>query len=317
MKYLLLFIIYFNCAFSQEPQLAGNNKRFIKAIVATSIPSELALLLESVNESELSSDDQAKYKEIIANMDKIIPNVTKKDLFFIAKSEIYKSVLRQYREERLEVQILNKQSLNKLDAIINSSEALELRPFNRWLIRALTKDFEKLVTSSHLHSYLSAKLNNLKIKDRDLLILEKKLTLISPWISRILESDITEFNKLNSSFCFNLLQKIQHYLKLFYFQTKFKDMQVDLSKTDSVMTFFKWEEVKPVSQNSVLDKLDEITDKNEGEDTNNDNWKPKNEPDENQSEASSMLPKNYPTPDANYVPPPKLPEPVNDWIMDM
>lgn len=139
------------------------------------LPLELNLLIQSIQES---STDNELLNNSIMRIDSYARLLSKEDIFLVGKIEIYKTILKT-NEVRPKA-ILDGDSVR----ILRNSLKKAKDPFVKWFIQALLHDTDSLMSTSAYKEFLLQR-NNGKLEKPELRRIDKKVQLLSRWISRL------------------------------------------------------------------------------------------------------------------------------------
>ena len=266
------------------------------------VPLELKVLIESL---ELHKDNTDKIKVQLSQVEEIIlKNPDEALIKYLVKIESSKFVLRWFAEK-----------LNPIvfdvtpDNFEKKLALLELSPFSKWLIAGVVTDFKNLKRDPGFAAFSTAYRNNRRQNTPEFLRLEKKIILLSPWIHFLYQSGEDEINfelfKVQSSLFKKLLEKMNLYHLLVHNYPK-------IGNSPNNLSFFDFIEAKEnESGQDLSEKIAkiEVPAGKDSKDNKTNNWTPS-------EDVKKLLP-NYPQFNPNYVAPEKLPEPVNDWFLDL
>jgi hypothetical protein len=277
------------------------------------IPAELKLLFQSIPVNSLSEEDKLLFEKSLLVMDQNFPLLSKEEVFFLCKTEIYKTILKKHKEKDIDLKLVDGKFIRQIDQKMDSIKGNPITPFSTWLILAILSDYKQLISAPQNLSFVALARNGSKSKDRSFLIWEKKMKMIFPWIELFLASDFDEFETISQSLRLEILKILSQYSSLIIKHTKFKNELVVKKSTINSLQFFKWKTIQEKTPTNFFAEEDQAS----SVPTPIPGWTPKDSPvtpESDQQGKSAVLPPNYPTPSTNYSPPEKLPEPVNDWI---
>lgn len=273
-------------------------------------PYELKVLVESFNMDFLTQEEKNSLKSQIKELDALLGSLDEKDRFFIAKSTVYKWVLRSspFTEVPATFQI---------DKFKTAKDIDNLSPFAKWLLLSIKSDVANLVSLPEYKAYQEEK----EKKGRTIRYkaVEKRVNLIRPWAYLFSSSEGTQISLRLVKYQFILLKNLISQYRLFHrFQNK------SLPEVTQKLSFFSFGEIKDKAQDQAQDRalsdLDKLIEKhkkknlplpvNDWEMANADEWVPKEDP-----EMRAKIQRNIrnPKPNPGYVAPKNLPQPVNDW----
>lgn len=235
-----------------------------KTIIGTrEMPLELNLLID--NYQAMSPENYAKILPIIMNIDIYARNMTKEDIFFIGKIEIYKTLLKNYDAPiKLPVD-------GTTIATLHAALARAIDNFTKWFLQALLKDSQDLIDSPVYKEYLLQKNSNTKIEKVEYRKLEKKAELLQYWIAKINPESQDYSDTLRNDLAPKMLEALKNIQNSFYFVAK----EANLSpmppalKDETELKFFAVNDTAPLasprakdsdSSKSVDDILAPLTD---------------------------------------------------------
>lgn len=157
-----------------KPNLSWS-QNFIE--VSKEMPIELSLMVNAIQKNDPNA--YAKIIEDIKSIDKSARLMTKEDILLIAKTEIYKSLLRSTGPV-----IKSPVNGTSLD-LIQKSIQKATDPFLKWFLLALLKDTKSLINTPTYSEFLLQKNNDLKVDKIEHKKLEKKGELLQQWITKL------------------------------------------------------------------------------------------------------------------------------------
>ncbi len=283
-------------------------------------PLELSLIYSSIYKKNLPPLIQTKLNELSNQLMTNFSKLSKEEIYFIAKSEIYKTILSERLSKKSDadrphpnIEEIEKRVLFYLDD-------KQLTPFASWVLTAILKDLQ-----------VSGQLN---------VTTNKTYSLLLPWVYYIMSTDPISFNNICHEIAISSLEVILQQTTILISLSKFNDKKTPEPTSDVTTTSYLVENdtiiVNESEENSLEDFLksetEPITTK---EKTTTNNWVPKDDntlplskPDPTYTPPSVLpvpvsswddLPINsnsinlFPTPEPNYQPPSQLPVPVDDW----
>lgn len=182
MKIVVIIGLIFSAMTSRASQ------SFLK-INETSLPLEFVLLAESINELKLSQEEKDKIADKIKGVNSNLKFLKKEQIFFILKSELYKSILEKEFHSDFKIMKFTNMDISNIEKAYQVNKK-DYSPFARWLVESVISDF------SELKNYPG--FNNVKLdvpeKDATLNLVRKKLSLLSPWLGAISALKASEFN---------------------------------------------------------------------------------------------------------------------------
>ncbi|MBI2519674.1 MAG: hypothetical protein HYV97_04635 [Bdellovibrio sp.] len=276
------------------------------------LPTEFVLLIESLQKAGLSGEGKAQFDKLILSLDESFDVLTKEEIFFICKAEIYKAILKKYRNTEPDLKKFDMRFLKNATAKIEqiNNDKVELSLFSKWMIQALLSDLKSLLMAPQYLNFLTFVQNGTDVTSQPFIIWSKKLNMVGPWLDLFINSVDSEFEAIIRPLQLEALQIIATYADLLIKQSRFKESWPKKKSTLASLSFFTWREMKEKTDSAALPS--DLTPQGSGSsDIPAAVWTPKDTP---ETTANSNLPVNYPTPDPDYLPPNKLPQPVNDWI---
>jgi hypothetical protein len=169
-----------------------------------SLPLEFVLLAESINELKLIQEEKDKISEKIKLINSNLKFLKKEQIFFILKSELYKSILeREFHNDFRIMKFTNLDISNIEKAYLANKK--EYSPFARWLVESVISDFGEL---KNYPGFNSVKMD-VPEKDVTLNLVRKKLSLLSPWLGAISALKASEFNFRLKKMLFEILSDIE------------------------------------------------------------------------------------------------------------
>lgn len=255
------------------------------------LPVEFSYLIESLQLYPLQDKEREDLSKSIKKMDKFFTQMSKEEVYFILKSEIYKELLNKPRltqQSKLYDKKILRKFLDTIDARIDN-----YHQFAKWIIFATYSDLKQIFDSPYFNTFIVEK-KGFGLKNPNAALIEKKLNLILPWYEDIINQSPEEFHEMLKPMMIgilNIIEKKVGYLLDFSRFDKFK-----LTEDENLKYF----EIKmPVKQDAQKDPLLDLEIPAEKPvEIAKDQWQPRNEPME---------------PNPNYVAPEKLPVPSDDW----
>lgn len=319
MRYLLIFLILTVSTFATDFRDAYKGKINLSV---TGMPSEYQILISSINHYALSKEDKDELLSNIVISDTFFSKIPKKELFILSKMEIYKTVLSHFKTSQYKPLRVDQKVINDLEKISVAS-ADDIHPFSLWVLKALIKDLKIIIRYKYYQTYLTQKAQSKKLQNIELLKLDRKVTLLTPWIRTFKLSSPEEINLLLRPLHFKIIKRLAFLSKTIYQTTSF-EKEPALSTLES-LTMFKYSR-ELTNQESTLKKIDDVIGNIElfpKKDENNTSITKLPEPSNDWIPEDDMLPLKvkkselFPKPDPNYIKPETLPEPVNDWLLDI
>ncbi len=277
--------------------LAANHAGWV---AVDNLPYEVQSLVESFKMAYLTDEEKKDLKLQLTELDSLMTNLSQGDRFFLAKSSVYKWIL------KYPPQVKPPKSFT-LDMFLEVSNTKDLSPFAKWLVLALKSDSIDIQQNPGYQQYL--KLKNDKNTPFTLIGLKKRIDLILPWAYLFYQNQGENLNLQLVKHQFTLLKDVVEQYKLFY---RFKGSRVP--EQSKKLTLFKFQENIQDNSKTIdesLSELDKIIEKhrkagipvpvNEWSISKNDEWSP--------GDDEGIILKA----DPSYSPPKELPKPVDDW----
>ncbi len=285
------------------------------------VPGEFRFLIESIQKQDLNIDNKAQFEKWMLSLDESFSVLNKDEIFFICKAEIYKAILKKYKDSEIDLKKFNntflKGATEKIEQV-NRDKALSI--FSKWMIQALYSDFKTLLTAPQYLNFVTLTQNATAIADQSFVIWTKKLKMVAPWLDLFINSDSSEFEAIIRPMQLEILKTISLYSDLLIRQSRFKEDWPKKKSTLASLNYFILKDVKEsLKPVSVLDDTPVTTGSGSGSgEIPTAAWTPRDTPLDlpkaTDASLSPTLPPNYPTPSADYHAPEKLPQPVNDWV---
>lgn len=299
MKVLLLISLFF-----AQYSFAG------KWTLKKDAPYELKALVESFNLDYLTNEEKDELKNSLGTLDSLMTSLEERDRFFIAKSTIYKWVLKNSPNVKAP------KDFTLYDFNTSGKEA-KLNNFSKWLLMSLKADVASITSLPTYNEYLEEMRKNGRAVGYQ--SIKKRIDLIKPWAYLYTKESADQISLRLIKYQFNLLNNLISQYKLYY---RFKGK--GLPQPPNTLAFFVFDDgtQKPAvkEEDRILTKLDRIIEKhkknnlplpkNDWDISPRDEWKPRD--DMKLSKRSEVNLKN-PAIDPNYKAPANLPKPVNDW----
>lgn len=284
--------------------------KIMKWMPIKEFPSELTFLIESIQDYKLEKKDSEKFFKEMALMDQIFSELTREEIFFISKAEIYKSFLKINKiEKTYPLKYYNPKILEQFRKTIIKNKA-EYSKFVYWIGQGIATDLENIFNSYNFPMLMIQRRNNKKPRRAQMIRLDKKLRILIPWYENFVERDPEDLAKFIKDKMINHLGHLNKVLLLLHKFSRFKKLKLlKLQKEDFVL--FKLKDVSKIEVKKATD-----------EEILNSIKIPKTLENPNLSQKKVWTPKDikegkaplFPEKNPNYVPPEVLPQPVDDWI---
>jgi hypothetical protein len=217
--------------------------------------------------------------------------MSKEEVFFVLKSEIYKELLNKPRLTE-QSKYYNKKILRTLLDLIEA-KIDSYHQFAKWIIIATYADLKQIFDSPYYNTFIVEK-KGIGLKNPNAALIEKKLNLVLPWYEDITGQNPEAFHENLKPAMLSLLTKLNKKIRYLLQYSRFD--KLNLGPEDTLKYFdIRAPQGKEAKKDPLLD-MDLPTEK--PTEVAKDQWAPRNEPTE---------------PDPNYVAPEKLPSPTDDW----
>jgi hypothetical protein len=267
------------------------------------LPYEFILLVDYLQKSQLSFAEKLIFQNNIQTIDYFLSHLEFRESFFIIKSEVYKTVLRNRPEQEISKEAYKKTSLTKLEGIIAANKSIH--PYAQWLITSIKDDFTSLTNQTAYQAYILQKTSNVEVVDLALGAFERRLNFVLPFVDYFNETKPENWDRLIKRIALNTMERIAIYgLYQMRFSSFTYTSPTNLDARE--LKFFTKKIIAPVatptpvSAEAVVEKAIQKEEALEAKASDEAQWVPKDD----------LL---FPTPDPNYIPPTTLPSPVNDW----
>ena len=161
--------------------------------------------------------------------------IPKRELFILSKMEIYKTVLSYFNTSEYRPLRIDQKTINELTEIAKDSSN-DLHPFPRWILKAVIKDLKISIKYKYYQTYLTQKAQSKRLQNIELLKLDKKITLLIPWVRTFKLSTAEEINLLLRPLHFKTINRLAFLSKTIYQTTSFEKMPM-LSNLDNLKIF--------------------------------------------------------------------------------
>lgn len=271
-------------------------------------PKEFIWLIDSVQELSLNDEEQKIFEKFILKIDQNLRPFSKKEIQFLVKSEIYKSILRAGNlSQKYPMALYDESIINNLDQKLNK-EQTELHPYSLWIMNAVKSDLSNLFTSSYFSNYKLMKKKESSSNSVNIQKMDKKFTLLLHWYSLYINQTAPEFELEIKKLIINQLRIISQASSIMMKYSQINGIdpkdKPDLNKMLLFKEKIKVEENISDSDEKIIDGLNGIEESKEK--SAKKDWTP------NSNDTNP-----FPAPDPSYIPPKELPKPVDDWIMDI
>ena len=304
MKLILSFAILFGNIQLSYSLTATPAKIYISN---QTLPIEISYLISSLQKNHSTKNEKNKFANSISKLDQLFQKLNKEELFFIIKSESYKTILKIKPEYQIKESFYQDKSLKVFDKYFKSET---ISSFSQWIVKSIYYDIKNIYNSSVFTTYMFRKKNN-AVLTKEYIVVDKKLKILLPWISYLGITQPNQFEEDMYKYMTKLFEKLliysEQYLKFSQFD------KLEISPLNKNLRFFTLEtpHLKSIKdknvriENILLDPDEFLVD----EDVKESGWMPKDD-----TKGAKLLKTPIPTPDPDYVPPEKLPESTSDWI---
>jgi hypothetical protein len=317
MKLILILSIIIQSSFAINLSDAMKGKVSLKSV---NTPIEYRLVVDSLNSYDLSDKEKEQLLTDIITSDTYFSHIPKTELFILCITEIYKLILSFPDKSSNYKRDINQDLINSLEL---KSKSKELNPMGKWIMKAVIKDLELIINYKYFQTYQIQKAQNKKLSTIELIKIDKKVNLLTPWINIFLQNEAEQINILLRPLHFKVINRIAYLSKIIFVTSSFEDLPTP--STLKNLSFFQYSRDLTKSE-SDMKKIDDVIGNISLFPTTSDQYqKPKDLPDP----KNDWVPKDdldklrqpkvdlFPSPDPNYVRPNNLPEPVNDWLLDL
>jgi len=269
------------------------------------LPRELIYLTESLQELHLKHPGKIEnIDETFKDLEENFKRLGKQELFFISKSEVYKTSL------AFKPPLTVKTKFYRPEIILELNEKLKvvkLNSFAHWLVSSILKDTKNIFENKHFPSLLNERAKGALISGGPKK-LQKKLNFTLPWLQSFLYEDPELFQYSLLPLMKKIISNISK--KTTYLLNYSSD---SLRKSESLV-YFKEQSLeidkagKPVTVEDILDPLlNKLRNKNLPIPV--DDWLGSED-----DFATKLTPLKFEHATKDYIPPEKLPQPVDeDW----
>jgi hypothetical protein len=314
-KLLLLFSLFNQSSFANFAD-AKKGKITLQSI---DTPLEYRITVNSYNSYDLTSEEKDEYLKDIVTSDTYFSHIPKSELFLLCKTEIYKLVLSFPSKDGTPKRVINQNILNSLK---QRAKAENLNQLAKWILNATISDVKKVINYKYYQTYLIQKSQKKKLSTIELLKIDKKVKLLSPWINIYLQNDPEQINMIVGPLHRKIIHRLAFLSKIIYKASSFEEAP----KLSSIknLKYFKYSRELTKSEDD-LRKIDDIIGNislfpkpSSNYQSPNSLPEPKNDwvPKDDMSKVTKPDVNLFPEYDPNYIRPEELPEPVNDWLLD-
>lgn len=260
------------------------------------VPSEVSLIVETLKSQQLSPQHKTRFEENLKVIDRLIPRIKTKDLYFLTKTEIYKSVLVRFKSKNVprypsNMNLFIEREYKKFNSLGT--------PFTKWLTAAIKADLIYL-SSTPEYIFFSNPQNATVKSDLNIKPIKTRVNILLNWIQFLTLENGRRYEEDLPDLLLDLTEHLARSMKTFVYFTNVKNREY--VEDNKPMKYFDFTTQKKESSTS-LSIIEEIID------DENKNQKPKQLDSKWVPKDSKQL-----VPDPNYTPPASLPKPVDDWL---
>ncbi len=256
------------------------------------LPAEFSYLIESLQLYPLEEKERKALGNKIKELDQMLSELTKEEVYFLLKSEIYKGLLARPKLKN-QSGYYNPEILKPLNSILEV-RIDDYHKFAQWLMYAVYADLSQSFDSAFYNTFVVKKKTGMPLKSKNLIMMQRKFNFILPWYEEIINSTPEEFHESIKDEMFHLLDVIKMKMKDLIKFSRFDKFKIDPDK--KTLTFFTTKSLEAAEKKA--EEVLGLTIEERPQTTVKAEWIPKNAPMD---------------PDPNYLPPDVLPDPVNDW----
>ena len=255
------------------------------------LPVEFSYLVESLQLYPLQDKEREDLSKVIKELDNLFSQMSKEEVFFILKSELYKELLNKPRLTG-QTQLYDKKILRKFMDLIDT-KIDNYHQFAKWIIFATYSDLKQIFDSPYFNTFIVEK-RGIGFNNPNAAKIGKKFDLVLPWYEDIINQNPEEFHEMLKPVMLNFLKKIHKKLEILLTFSRFESIKL---AADDHLKYFELKSIEPKApkKDPILD-MEISTEK--ALEPEKDQWKPRNEP-------MAANP--------NYIAPEKLPTPSDDW----
>ncbi len=189
------------------------------------LPVEFSYLVESIQQYPLPDNEKENLLKVLKKLDKLFAQMTKEEVFFLLKSEIYKELLNKPKLTQ-QSQLYDKKILRKLAELIDT-KIESYHQFAKWIIIANYSDLKQIFDSPYFNTFIVEK-KGIGLKNPNAAMIGKKLNLVLPWYEDIINQNPEEFHEMLKPIMMGLLDKITSKIEYLLEYSRFEKPQVAL-----------------------------------------------------------------------------------------
>jgi hypothetical protein len=296
MRYFFLMFIFYS--------VLGNCS--VELLMPTDkLPRELIYLTESMQEIDLKDRERVKANDkLFLELEMVFRKLTKEELYFISKSELYKTALAFKPPLKITEKYYSQEIISEIEEKLKTTK---LNSFSHWLIGGILKDLNNLFESRHFPSFINERNKGALTSGRSRTI-QKKMNFLLPWLQSFMNEETALFEHSLRPLMLKTLKKI--HVKANYLLDFSKS---NLERKVSAISYFNKQDLKlnkDGKSSTVEDILDPLLSglKNKNLPIPVDDWVDK---DDEFTKGLTPLPVLRPT--GNYTAPKNLPVPAEEW----
>jgi len=304
----------------QAVDLSDANKGKIQ-LVSRNTPIEYQILIASINTYSLNSEEKEKFLNEILISDAYFSLIPKPELFILCKTEIYKQTLSFLDRDNIKQKSITPDFIRQLSGSIEKIDQ-DLSPFAKWIAAAILKDLQAILKHKYFKTYQIQKAQNKKILNIELLKIDKKIKILSPWIEAFTHKSAEQININLRPLHFQIVKRLSFLSKVIFNTSSFDQSPKIPNLTELKMFTYSRELTKVEGEvKKIEDVLSNLTLfpkklKNYESPSNlprpKNDWLPKDDMEKLERDKLDL----FPSPEEGYTTPEELPQPVDDWLLD-
>lgn len=285
-------------------------------------PTEYQVLISSINTYSLNSEEKESYLKEIITSDAYFSLIPKSELFILCKTEIYKQTLSFLRDKKVNQKVITPDLLREFIGSVNELDK-SLTPFAKWIAMAVIKDIKVLMGHKYYQTYQIQKSQNKKLINIELVKIDKKIKLLTPWIDTFSHQSAEQININLKPLHFQIIKRLA-FLSKVIFNTSSFDEKPKIPELSNLKMFTYSRELTKTE--GEIKKIDDVLSNLTLFPTKSKNYqppstlpKPKNDwiPKDDMEKLERDKLDLFPEPEKGYISPKNLPQPVDDWLLDI
>lgn len=271
------------------------------------LPRELIYLTESIQELQLKDIEKTKDNDaFFKTLEKKFHSLSKEELYFISKSEIYKTALAYKPPLSITDKYFQKSIISEVEEKIKTEK---LNSFTHWLIGSILKDLTDIFNNRDYPTFFAERNKGIVTSSKSKR-LQKKLNFLLPWIQSFLSEETALFQYSLLPLMNKSLKNIS--TKIDYLLRHSAPLKLDKESNEKVVYFE--EQSMELDKTGKLVTVEDILDPLIGKLKNNnlpipvDDWVG-----DEDDFASGLTPIEINKPEGNYQAPKNLPSPADGW----